>query len=136
MADRRTDPKRTFRSAARAALNAGYAESAGDEALRLAWTETLQATETTKYESARTSSERGKTRLRKVWFTQGDSRVRDDHVKANGTSRFVNHQGWGGRPGKFLVGGEYLRHPRDPNGSPGNIINCRCFMEYRKVRAT
>jgi uncharacterized protein with gpF-like domain len=27
----------------------------------------------------------------------------------------------------FIVGGERLMHPGDPNGSPGNVINCRCF---------
>ena len=27
----------------------------------------------------------------------------------------------------FVVGGERLMHPGDPNGSPGNVINCRCF---------
>lgn len=27
----------------------------------------------------------------------------------------------------FIVGGEALRYPGDPNGSPGNVINCRCF---------
>jgi hypothetical protein len=136
MVDRRTDPKRTFRSTMRAALSESYGTAAGDEALRTAWTQTLQATETTRYESARTAGEGAKLRVRKVWFTQGDSRVRPAHGRANGQSRFVSHRGWGGKPGKFLVGGERLRHPRDPVGSPGNVINCRCFLEYRKVRAS
>lgn len=130
----RNRPDRTFRSVARAELAETYAATAGDEALRIAWTENLQASEKVKYESARTSSTRSKLRIRKVWFTVGDSKVRAAHQKANGQSRFVDHRGWGGAPGKFLVGGERLRHPRDPGGSPGNVINCRCFMEYRKVK--
>lgn len=117
----------------RAALTEAYATSATDEASRLAWSETLQATESTRYESAHTAATRSKFRTRKVWFTMSDDKVRPAHQKANGQSRFVEHRGWGGRPGKFSVGGEYLRYPRDPLGSPGNIINCRCFMEYRKV---
>lgn len=28
----------------------------------------------------------------------------------------------------FLVGGEELMYPGDPNGSPGNIINCHCIQ--------
>lgn len=28
----------------------------------------------------------------------------------------------------FRVDGEYLDHPGDPNGSPGNTINCRCTI--------
>lgn len=129
-----TDPKRQFRSRMRAALAASYDTAAADEALRLSWQANLQASETTRYESARTSSTRSELRIRKVWFTQGDNRVRDAHAAANGQSRFVDHRGWGGRPGKFRVGGELLRYPRDPVGSPGNVINCRCFMEYRRVR--
>jgi uncharacterized protein with gpF-like domain len=27
----------------------------------------------------------------------------------------------------FVVGGEPLMYPGDPKGSPGNVINCRCF---------
>lgn len=28
----------------------------------------------------------------------------------------------------FTVGGEDLMYPRDPNGSPGNTINCHCLL--------
>jgi uncharacterized protein with gpF-like domain len=30
----------------------------------------------------------------------------------------------------FIVSGEELMYPGDPNGSPGNIINCRCVVTY------
>jgi hypothetical protein len=31
----------------------------------------------------------------------------------------------------FNVSGEYLQHPGDRTGSPGNTINCRCTMTYQ-----
>lgn len=60
-----------------------------------------------------------------VWVTVGDALVRPAHVEANGQSR-----GEGGVPGKFLVGGEALRFPGDPFGSPENTINCRCSLIF------
>lgn len=131
----RLSPSRQFRSTMRTALREEYTTVAANTATRIAWTETLQATETIRYESSRTAAERSKLRIRKVWFTMSDNRVRDSHVKVNGKSRFVDHRGWGGKPGLFTVGSDRLRHPRDPRGSPGEIVNCRCFLEMRKVRA-
>ena len=123
-----------FRSTMRRELNALYTTQVVDRATHLAFIEALQATETVRYEASRLSSETALYRMRKVWFTQGDHLVRPTHQKANGTSRFVNHEGWGGRQGKFLIGGALLKHPRDPAGPPQEVINCRCFMEYRRVR--
>lgn len=56
----------------------------------------------------------------KEWVTVGDDKVRETHRKANG-QRVKNHE-------KFIVGGEELLCPGDPNGSAGNVINCRCYM--------
>ena len=115
-------------------LNALYVEQIANRAGHLAFVEALQASETVRYEASRLSSETALYRMRKVWFTQGDHLVRPTHQKVNGKSRFVNHQGWGGRPGKFIVGGALLKHPRDPAGAPKEVRGCRCFMEYRRVR--
>lgn len=52
------------------------------------------------------------------WLTSIDGRERDDHNAADGQIVAVGNT--------FLVGGEELRHPADPQGSQGNIINCRC----------
>lgn len=53
-----------------------------------------------------------------VWLTSLDGRERPAHREAHGQER---------RKGEmFEVGGEMLIGPGDPNGSPGNIINCRC----------
>jgi SPP1 gp7 family putative phage head morphogenesis protein len=54
----------------------------------------------------------------KEWLTAGDERVRDMHVAADGQITKLDDY--------FNVGGEYLMYPGDPNGSPENIINCRC----------
>lgn len=45
-------------------------------------------------------------------------RTRDAHAEAHGQTVGLGEQ--------FEVGGEYLAYPGDPNGSPGNIINCLC----------
>ncbi len=56
-------------------------------------------------------------KIQKWWMTRGDSKVRPEHVAADGQQAV---------DGYFSVGGELLRYPKDPNGSPSNVINCRC----------
>ncbi len=62
----------------------------------------------------------------KEWLATPDNRTRPAHLAAWG--QFSE----GGTPGPiaidtpFIVGGEPLMFPGDPNGSPGNVINCRC----------
>lgn len=57
-------------------------------------------------------------KAQKIWITVGDDRVRMVHAEANG--QIVDSGN------KFIVGGEFLKYPGDPSGSPWNIINCRC----------
>ena len=52
------------------------------------------------------------------WLATMDNRVRDAHASADGQLK--------GPDGYFDVGGEQLRFPADPAGSPENTINCRC----------
>ena len=59
----------------------------------------------------------------RVWTATIDERTRTDHRRANGQVRGLNEP--------FDVGGENLMFPGDPNGSAGNIINCRCAILYR-----
>lgn len=118
----------------RRTLRSYYQTQVTDRAGSLAFTEALQASETVRFEAARNSAETAKYRMRKTWRTQGDPLVRRTHQKVNGQHRLVNHRGWGGRPGKFLVGGALLKHPRDPAGPAKEVINCRCFLQYKRIR--
>ena len=60
-------------------------------------------------------------KLQKAWMTANDDRVRDTHAAAH--KQVVDYDE------KFVVGGEKLDWSVvDPNGSPGNNINCRCFI--------
>jgi hypothetical protein len=52
------------------------------------------------------------------WLTAIDGRQRSEHEQAHGQIVMPGEE--------FLVGGEKLRYPGDPQGSAGNIINCRC----------
>lgn len=53
-----------------------------------------------------------------TWLSTRDLRVRDSHAIADGQCQPI------GQP--FYVGGYPLMHPSDPNGPPGEVINCRC----------
>ncbi len=55
-----------------------------------------------------------------IWVTVGDEKVRPTHVAVDFEPK--DNLGWD-------VGGEFLKFPGDPNGSPGNIINCRCSIQ-------
>lgn len=54
----------------------------------------------------------------KRWLTSGNPNVRAAHAAANGQVVETDEA--------FEVGGESLDYPGDPNGSPGNVINCHC----------
>ena len=56
--------------------------------------------------------------LEQEWLTTQDGREREAHREADGQRQPL------GQP--FIVGGERLMFPGDPNGSPENVINCRC----------
>jgi hypothetical protein len=49
------------------------------------------------------------------WVTILDGREREAHFEAFGQQQLYGQ--------RFLVGGEYLRYPGDPTGSPENILN-------------
>lgn len=55
---------------------------------------------------------------RKRWVAALGERTRDTHRAADGQERAVNEA--------FDVGNAKLMRPLDPNGPPGEIINCRC----------
>ena len=61
---------------------------------------------------------------KKTWRTVGDNKVRDWHRVANGQTVPIL--------GSFTVHGESLRYPGDPKGTVGNIIRCRCWIDYTR----
>lgn len=61
------------------------------------------------------------------WVTAGDERVRYSHEEADGQRVPVDEP--------FFVDGEYLYFPGDTNGSPGNIINCRCVEIFHTKKS-
>ena len=58
------------------------------------------------------------------WLTSRDERFRSAHRAAHKQTVKA------GQP--FRVGGELLLFPGDPNGSPGNVIACRCRVRPLK----
>lgn len=57
--------------------------------------------------------------VRKRWLKSGKLHPRPAHVAAHGQIRRYDEA--------YVVDGEKLQFPRDPNGSASNIINCGCL---------
>jgi uncharacterized protein with gpF-like domain len=66
--------------------------------------------------------------LRKQWVATKDARTRTiddgpfDHADMDGVTVGMDEP--------FDVDGDLLDFPGDPNGQPGNVINCRCVMNF------
>jgi len=56
----------------------------------------------------------------KEWLSIEDNRTRDSHRVANGDKAGMDEF--------FIVNGEEMLYPGDPNGSASNIISCRCSV--------
>lgn len=80
---------------------------------RIAMTETSAA-----YGTGRQMAMKDAGVTEKRWLTSGNANVRPAHRAANGQVVLIDED--------FEVGGESLKHPGDPYGSPGNVINCHC----------
>jgi hypothetical protein len=61
----------------------------------------------------------------KEWLATADDRTRDTHWDADGQEVDQN--------GTFIVGGEPLLYPGDINGSPSQVINCRCTTLFNTL---
>jgi SPP1 gp7 family putative phage head morphogenesis protein len=86
------------------------------QAERIARTETTAAAN---YAAVQSGSVSGFV-MEKRWISALDKRTRDPHASTNGQRV--------GEKEMFIVGGENLLYPGDPNGSAGNVINCRCTI--------
>ena len=69
-----------------------------------------------RYDGLRRSEAMGNTHT-KIWRTAGDNRVRDSHAKIDGEEVDLYD--------KFSNG---LKRPKDPDGRPEEIYNCRCTI--------
>jgi len=94
-------------------IRSKFNEISSGRAKTIAITETAAA-----YGTARNLAMQDAGISKKQWLTSGNPNVREAHEEANG--QIV------GADEAFEVGGEQLRFPGDPDGSPENIINCHC----------
>jgi SPP1 gp7 family putative phage head morphogenesis protein len=90
-------------------------------ARRIARTETHMAANAGQLAAARASP----LDYRKEWLATEDKRTREDHAEANGQIVDLDEP--------FIVGGEEMMMPGDPNASAGQVINCRCTVMYHPI---
>lgn len=88
-------------------------------ALTIARTEAGQAVSTGQFMAARAAGATGK-----GWLTGANPRA--THLQAG--RRYAPRGGAIPMEAYFAVGADRLLYPRDPNGSPGEIINCNCTL--------
>lgn len=65
--------------------------------------------------------------LNKVWLATDDTRTRPDHAAADGQEVGMDEQ--------FEVGGVKMDHPGDPTAPADEVVNCRCTLYYKRVKA-
>lgn len=122
---RELDQPAQVRTVTRALARLYRTDFVRDRAARIALDQTLRASTTFEYHAAQQVTASTGRQYEQVWVTQGDSRVRPAHAAADGQQVPLEKE--------FDVGGELLRYPRDPAGSAGNTINCRCWVEHVRL---
>lgn len=86
----------------------------------------IARTQTTRIENfgrlkAYESMEKQGYKIYKKWVAVGDNRTRPAHKKVDGTEVPLDDF--------FIVDGEKMMYPGDPNASPKNTVNCRCTIK-------
>lgn len=105
-------------------IQEGIGEDIGDRrAMTIARTEVHGASQDSQFEIAQDTG----LNLVKRWVAVEDSRTREDHVDADG--QVVNMED------TFTVGDDELMYAGDPDGSPEQVINCRCITVYEESNA-
>lgn len=61
-------------------------------------------------------------KLKKTWTSTEDDTTRETHIEADGQTVDLDDT--------FTVGDDELLFPGDPDGSPEEVINCRCIAIY------
>lgn len=121
-----------------ASLRSAVPELSALRAHTIARTETHSANRFAGQEAARQS----RRPLEKTWVIVADTRTRDFGEGGDGVVDEFSHRAMSGVtvplnepyfvPTKFGTR-EPLMFPGDPNGSAGNLINCRCAETYKRV---
>lgn len=105
-------------------LNSYFSSNIANRSLTIAWTESTTATNIGTLECMKATASRESA---KIWRTLQDGYVRDTHEMMEGES--VD-----GLDTSFHVpsniGMDLMTCPGDPNGSAGNVVNCRCWTQY------
>jgi SPP1 gp7 family putative phage head morphogenesis protein len=112
----RGETMRQLAARARGAFN----EFSKGRAMRIAMSETAAA-----YGAGRNLAMRAAGVRRQEWLASGNAHARPAHQDANGQVVGVDEP--------FIVGGEALRFPGDPDGSPENVNNCHCVAAPRQT---
>jgi hypothetical protein len=91
----------------------------------IAKTESIASLSASRYEGLKQLLESGKIvedQIRRYWDATNDARTRPDHlaVEAETAERGI------GLNDVYIVGGVPMKHPHDPDGGAGQVINCRC----------
>lgn len=101
-------------------LNYTGSENWDGRARLIAQTETTRHRNSSALAHGLLSEKNGRRDLLKRWQTTMDGRERTAHELANNDVQPL------GQP--FIVDGEAMLFPGDPNGSPDNVCNCRCDL--------
>lgn len=106
-------------SATASAIRDSFSTIGKARALSIARTETHSAANAAQLFAA---EELRQKEMRREWIAAEDERTRDDHADADGQTVALDEP--------FSVGGEELMYPGDAEGSPEQIINCRCATGF------
>jgi len=94
----------------------------------IARTEALTSLHQAAHEAMQQSIDQGivqESAVTKVWHSAADKRVRDTH-------RVLNGQEIGFRAEFVSPSGAHLQFPGDPSAPAAEVVNCRCWMEYKQ----
>lgn len=95
--------------------------------LRISRTETTHANS----KSTKILSDKIPFNQNKIWIPRLDGRERPEHGAMMGKPAIPKNE-------LFLVGGQYMEYPADPNhgASASNIVNCRCSVHFIPIPPT
>jgi hypothetical protein len=92
----------------------------------IARTETHAAASYATSESVRLAQDKLGVTMLKAWSPTLDARTRPAHADMDGSPAIPMDQ-------MFLVDGEEMDRPGDPNASAENVVNCRCVLVFEEA---